>query len=148
LVKIYEVDYTPLEMNGNLTVDTDATKLYNNGTAVITVKNNGGASSAPIPLNTFRETNGRTHTGSIWLNGSRQVTTQVLQVWNASSSSWSNHTETYYVNPGESVTFKVTGLNQTLLSRALTDVTKLNLRVVTAYDEGVYTVAEMPVTSA
>jgi dolichyl-diphosphooligosaccharide--protein glycosyltransferase len=144
-VKIYEVDYTPLEMKGNLTVDTDATKLYNNQTAVITVKNNGEASQ-PIPLNAFVETNGNTHIGSIWLNGTRQVSTKVLQVWNASSSSWSNHTETYYVNPGESVTFRVSGLDPTLLNRAFTDGTNLNLRVVTAYDEGVYTAADMSVT--
>jgi len=147
LVKIYEVDYTPLEMNEQLSIDVNATKLYNNGTAVVTVKNNGEASFPPIPLNNFVDETGRTHDGSIWLNNSRQVSTQPLQVWDADTSSWITHSETYYVNPGQSVTFRVSGLNITMLMQAFTNGTKLSLRVVTAYDKGVYTVAELPVIS-
>nr|MDO8134226.1 STT3 domain-containing protein [Candidatus Njordarchaeum guaymaensis] len=147
LVKIYEVDYTPLEMNEKLSIDVNATRLYNNGTAVVTVKNNGGASFPPIPLNNFVDATGRTHNGGIWLNNSRHVATQPLQVWDAGSSSWSTHYETYYVNPGQSITFRVSGLDTTMLTQAFTNGTKLNLRVVTAYDEGVYAVAEVSVIS-
>jgi hypothetical protein len=147
LVKIYQIDYTPLEMNQQLSIDVNATKLYNNGTAMITVKNNGGNSSHSIPLNYFVEKNGRTHSGSIWLNGSLQVTTEPLRVWDAGSSSWITHSETYYLNPGQSVTFRVSGLNATMLMHAFTNGTELSLRAVTAYDEGVYAVAEVPVIS-
>jgi hypothetical protein len=146
-VKIYKINYAPLYMIGNLALNVTATHVYTNGTAIITAKNIGGASAPAIPLNYYTDSTGRQLYGSVWLNGTQQVSLQTFAVWNRTTSSWTGVSGIYNVNPGQSVTFEVTGLNSTMLQQAYTSGRTLPIKVEAAYDPEIYAAAQVSVES-
>ena len=147
-VKIYKIDYTPLDMKGNLAINATATHVYKNGTAVITASNIGTSSAPAIPLNYWADTSGRTLSGSILINGTQKVSISTLNVWNPGTSSWIANTNTYYVNPGQSVTFRVTGLDSNMLGLAYNSTKSLPLKLIAAYDPSINCRISIPVESS
>jgi asparagine N-glycosylation enzyme membrane subunit Stt3 len=142
LVKIYKIDYTPLNMIGNLALNVNATHVYTNGTAIITTENIGASSTPPIPFNYYTDSSGRQLQGTVWLNGTQQASFQTISIWNSTTLSWSSRSDIYRLSPGQSVTFKVTGL------RAYNSSTSLPIRVLAAYDPSIYAAGQILVESS
>jgi dolichyl-diphosphooligosaccharide--protein glycosyltransferase len=148
LVKIYKINYAPLYMIGNLALNVTATHVYTNGTAIITAKNTGGTSTPAIPFNYYTDSTGRQLYGSVWLNGTQPVSLQTFTIWNSTTSSWTSLSGIYNVNPGQSVTFEVTGLNSTILQNAYNRGKTLPIKVEAAYDPEIYAAAQVAVESS
>lgn len=155
LVKIYKIDYTPLDMLGNLVINASDTFLYKNGTAVISATNMGSSGAPAIPLNTLSENVAlgakvltRLLTGSVWINGTKQASIPTLNVWNQGTASWIPHTETYYLSAGQTVKFRVTGLNATMLGLAYNKSMSMPLRLYSAYDNTIFDQVLVPVLNA
>lgn len=137
LVKIYKINYSPLDMWGNLAINATATHVYKNGTAVIGASNIGASSTPAIPLNYWADKSGRTLSGTVWINGTLQASISTLNIWDVGTSSWIAKTGTYYLSPGQSVSFRVTGLDSHMLGLAYNSSTPLALRLVAAYDPSI-----------
>lgn len=136
-VKIYKIDYSPLDMRGNLAINANETEVYKNGTAVISVSNIGGNSTPAIPFNYWTDSSGRTLSGTLWINGTLQTYISNLNIWNSGTSSWVAYTGTYNLNPGQTVKFRVTGLDKTALGLAYNSTTALPLKLIAAYDPSI-----------
>jgi hypothetical protein len=143
LVRIYKIDYTPLSMIGNLVLNASATHVYRNGTAVITAENIGGSSTPAIPFNYYTDSTGRQLYGTVWLNGTMQTSFQTISIWNSTTSSWTSQSGIYKLSPGQSVTFRVTGLNSTMLQQAYSSLRTLQLKVLAAYDPAIYVASQI-----
>jgi dolichyl-diphosphooligosaccharide--protein glycosyltransferase len=148
LVKIYKIDYTPLAMMGNLAINATKTHVYSNGTAIINAVNIGGSGTPPIPFNYYTDSSGRQLQGTLWLNGTNQASFGTISIWNSTTSSWVSRSNTYSISPGQSVTFKVTGLDTELLQTAYNRSTSLPMRVLAAYDPNIYAAAQISVESS
>jgi dolichyl-diphosphooligosaccharide--protein glycosyltransferase len=148
LVKIYKIDYTPLAMIGNLAINGTKTHVYNNGTAIINAVNTGGSGTPPIPFNYYTDSSGRQLYGTLWLNGTNQASFGTISIWNSTTSSWVSRSDTYSLSPGQSVTFKVTGLDTQLLQRAYNSSTSLPMRILAAYDPNIYAATQIYVESS
>ncbi|WXG46109.1 MAG: STT3 domain-containing protein [Candidatus Atabeyarchaeum deiterrae] len=139
LVKIYKVDYTPLQMMGNLQILPANTTFYkNNGTVTLNVKNIGGNSTPAIPLNRFTDWTGRVHTGALWLNNTYQWSIDTpIKVWNGTA--YVSHSETYYLNPGQSAIIQIQ-------ASPFVNGTLANLRLVSSYYGSIYATAQVSFT--
>jgi dolichyl-diphosphooligosaccharide--protein glycosyltransferase len=145
LVKIYKIDYTPLSMIGNLVLNTSATHVYKNGTAIITVRNIGANSTPPIPFNYYTDSSGRQLYGTVWLNGTLEYPFQIMSMWNSTTLSWTSQSGIYKLSPGQSVMFRLTGLDTQTLQRAYNSSRSLPLKVVAAYDPSIYCVSNVSI---
>jgi dolichyl-diphosphooligosaccharide--protein glycosyltransferase len=139
LVKIYKIDYTPLEMQGNLAINASATHVYKNGTAIITAENIGASSTPAIPLNFYTDSTGRLLVGTVSINGTQVSSLEPMTYWNSATSSWQPTSTTYYLNPGQSVQFKINGINTNMLQTAYNMTQSLPLRLFAAYDRSINT---------
>jgi dolichyl-diphosphooligosaccharide--protein glycosyltransferase len=148
LVKIYKIDYTPLAMEGNLAINGTGTHVYSNGTAIINAVNVGGSGTPPIPFNYYTDSSGRQLQGTVWLNGTKQTSFQTISIWNSTTLSWVSRSDVYRLSPGQSVTFKVTGLDTQLLQRAYNSSASLPMRILAAYDPSIYAAAQISVESS
>jgi dolichyl-diphosphooligosaccharide--protein glycosyltransferase len=148
LVKIYKIDYTPLAMEGNLAINGTGTHVYRNGTAIINAVNVGGSGTPLIPFNYYTDSSGRQLQGTVWLNGTMQASFGTISIWNSTTSSWVSRSDIYSLSPGQSVTFKVTGLDTQLLQRAYNSSTSLPMKVLAAYDPSIYAAALISVESS
>jgi hypothetical protein len=129
-------------MIGNLALNVSATHVYKNGTAIITAENIGGSSTPPIPFNYYTDSSGRQLQGTVWVNGTQRASFQTINIWNSTTLSWSSRSDIFRLGPGQSVTFRVTGLGN------YTNSISLQMRVLAAYDPSIYAAGQILVESS